>query len=510
MSPRWKLILAVVILILIGTGLAGYKTRVLGVPFWKGEQVNEWEIEARVSFLATGKHVKARLSLPAPAVDQNTGREVGSLGYHYNIEPNNGKFTAIWAADNREESQALYFRVRLPDNTRSGGEPVPAEAQTTENDQPNLTGSLGEAAANIVNRAKAISTDPDALFVSLFDEIRSDESSQEFVLVKRHYEKQYKRNAAMTMGIDLLAMAGVPARVAYGVRLDEDSGGQSPVPLVEYYDGAYWKVRDPQEPASVLDGSSIFVWHRGGGPLLDVTGGENSRVAFTVVKNRIPLARLTDLSDSPLLVSTILGLPVAERAAFRYIVLIPLGAFVVVLMRNIIGIPTLGTFMPVLLALALLEIPLLRGLGMFTILVAAGLWFRFLLSRLNLLVVPRVAACVVIVTLLMIMMSVISSRLGMSGGVQIALFPMIILAWTIERMSLIWEEEGKHSAIIQVGGSLVVAVLAYLFMRVPQIQYWALYFPELLLVLLAGILIIGRYTGYRISELIRFKTFSDA
>ena len=32
----------------------------------------------------------------------------------------------------------------------------------------------------------------------------------------------------------------------------------------------------------------------------------------------------------------------------------------------------------------------------------------------------------------------------------------------------------------------------------------------LLLVLLAGILLIGRYTGYRLSELIRFKTFSDA
>ena len=47
-------------------------------------------------------------------------------------------------------------------------------------------------------------------------------------------------------------------------------------------------------------------------------------------------------------------------------------------------------------------------------------------------------------------------------------------------------------------------------MRVSQIQYWAYYFPELLLVLLAVILLIGRYTGYRFSELIRFKTFSNA
>lgn len=31
--------------------------------------------------------------------------------------------------------------------------------------------------------------------------------------------------------------------------------------------------------------------------------------------------------------------------------------------------------------------------------------------------------------------------------------------------------------------------------------------PELLLILLAAILLIGRYTGYRLSELIRFRNF---
>lgn len=508
MTSRWKLILAVAFLVLLGGGVAAYKSLWLGVPFWKGEQVHDWQIEARVTFLATGKRVKARLSLPPAAVDQQAGGESGSLGYHFNTEKNLGEYTAVWAAESRDEGQALYFRVRLPENAPSGGEPIPAEKPETGGAV--LSGALGQAASSIVNRAKSVSTDPDALFVSLFDQIRGDAASQEFVLVKRHYEKEFKNHAMILMGIDLLEIAGVPARMAYGVRLDEESGSQAPVPLVEYCDGAYWKVRDPLDPGAVLDGRSLFVWHRGGGPLLDVTGGENSKVVFTVVKDRIPLASLTDLQDSPLLVSTILGLPLSERAVFRYIVLIPLGAFVVVLLRNVVGVPTLGTFMPVLIALALLEIPLARGLIMFSVLIAAGLWFRFLLSRLNLLVVPRVAACVVIVTLLMMLMSVVSYKMGFRGGGQITLFPMIILAWTIERMSLIWEEEGKHSALTQVGGSLVVAVLAFLFMKIGQIQYWAFYFPELLLVLLAGILLIGRYTGYRLSELIRFKTFADA
>lgn len=506
MKSGWKFPFLVIALVCLGGGLATYKTLKLGVPFWMGEQTHDWQIEARVSFLATGDRVKARLALPAAAASKQAVQESGSLGYHYNIERNGEDYDAVWAADNREGGQALYFRLRLPESIESAAEPVAGKAEV--DGATLIQGPAGAAARALVERLKAVSSDPDSLFVALFDQINSAQKPQEYVLLEKHYAKEFLSNPMVRMGIDLLEMAGVPARMAYGVRLREDRGNQSPVPLVEYHDGANWKVRDPAEPGAVPDGNGMFVWHRGGGPLLDVSGGENSRVSFTVVKERIPLASLTDLSDSPLLVSTILGLPLSERAVFRYIVLIPLGAFVVVVMRNLVGVATLGTFMPVLLALAFLEIPLGRGLVMFGVLIGFGLWLRFQLSQLNLLVVPRVAACVVIVTLLMMLMSVVSYRLGMTGGVQITLFPMIILAWTIERMSLIWEEEGKRSALVQVGGSVGVAVLAYLFMRMGQIQHWAFYFPELLLVLLAGILMIGRYTGYRISELFRFRTFA--
>jgi hypothetical protein len=511
MNSRAKLIAAVILLVVCGGGLAAHKVRNLGVPFWIGERVEEWMVEARVSLLALDREVKVRLSLPSIAIESGTGQEAGSLGYNYFIEKERGEFTAVWSSGMRQGSQALYFRVRfLPGSVGTDG-PLTVQGPPPQAESPGLSGALGEAAAIIVNRAKSLSADPDSLFVALLEELQRGQPSQELLLVKRHYEQEHRgANALLAMATDLLGLAGIPARIAYGVLLDEERVGQSPVPLLEYYDGAYWKVRNPTAPGNIIDGRAMFVWHRGGGPLLDVTGGENSRVSFTVVKDRIPLSRLTDLRESPFLISTILGLPASERAVFRYIVLIPLGAFIVVLMRNLVGVPTLGTFMPVLLALALLEIDPVRGLVMFGILIAAGLWFRFLLSRLNLLVVPRVAACVVIVTLLMILMTVISYHLGIGGGAQITLFPMIILAWTIERMSLIWEEEGKRSAISQVSGSVLVAVVAFYFMKVEQIQYWAFYFPELLLVLLAGILLIGRYTGYRISELFRFRGFAAA
>ncbi|MFU8894082.1 MAG: UUP1 family membrane protein [Luteolibacter sp.] len=511
MSARWKLLVAVVALVFTGAGIAAYKTTTLGVPFWQGERVDEWMIEARIAFFAPPeREVVARFSLPSSAIEGGYGQESGSLAYSFELENNLGEYTAVWTGRQREGAQALYYRLRVPDDVRSGAEPLAATGRPPTPQNPGLSRQLNEAALSVVNRIVEVTSQPDAVFSSIFRQIHAEGQSQEIALLKRYYEREYRGDSPIHMGIELLAIAGIPARIAYGVHLEKMTGSQSPHPMIEYFDGSHWKVRDPLDPSTIPDGRKIQVWHRGGGPLLEVMGGENSRVTFTVVRDRIPLSRLTDLRDSPVMISTILGLPASERAVFRYIVLIPLGAFVVVVMRNIIGVATLGTFMPVLLALALLEIPILGGLAMFSILLAAGLWFRFLLSRLNLLVVPRVAACVVIVTLIMMLISILNYRLGLDGDMRITLFPMIIIAWTIERMSLIWEEEGKRNALIQVSGSIIVAVCAYKFMKISQLQYWAYYFPELLLILLAGILLIGRYTGYRFSELVRFRSFSEA
>ncbi|HEX5790005.1 MAG TPA: UUP1 family membrane protein [Luteolibacter sp.] len=505
MSSRLKLYISAALLVVLGVSLAAYKAKRLSVPFWKGQQVHDWQIEAKVSFFATGRKVDVRLALPAVKDPTQIGG-LRSTAYEYFVEGDQGRSTAVWQANRREDAQSLYFWTRIAENDVSSLEPVAGPAVLMEAEVP--SGAAGQAADALVKRATSLASEPDSLFVALVSQAFMEDLPQEMALLKRHYDRQYQELGSVMMGIDLLRMAGVPARLAYGVKLREDIGVQPPVPLIEYHDGIYWKVRDPRAASNLIDKHALFVWHRGGGPLLEVTGGDNSKVSFTVIKEPVPRSRLTDLKDSPFWISTIMGLPMAERSVFRYLVLIPLGAFVVVLLRNVVGVPTLGTFMPVLIALALLEIdPVWRGLLMFIVLIAVGLWFRFLLSRLNLLVVPRVAACVVIVTLLMILMSVISYSLGVGGAVQITLFPMIILAWTIERMSLIWEEEGSHSALIQVGGSLFVSCVAYSCMKIGQIQYWAFYFPELLLVLLAAILMIGRYTGYRISELFRFKNF---
>ena len=59
--------------------------------------------------------------------------------------------------------------------------------------------------------------------------------------------------------------------------------------------------------------------------------------------------------------------------------------------------------------------------------------------------------------------------------------------------------------MVQGSGSLIVAVLAYLVMSNQYVEHLTFNFPELLITLLGVILLMGKYTGYRLSELYRFR-----
>ena len=91
MSAQAKLLTAVAMLCVIGGGLAAYKSQKLSVPFWEDERVDEWLVEAKLSFVATGRDVDASLALPSSLIDQQAGQESGSLGYDFDIRTDRGR-----------------------------------------------------------------------------------------------------------------------------------------------------------------------------------------------------------------------------------------------------------------------------------------------------------------------------------------------------------------------------------------------------------------------------------
>ena len=283
-------------------------------------------------------------------------------------------------------------------------------------------------------------------------------------------------------------------------------------PLLQVHNGESWITFDPRSSARGLP-HHFLPWKTGDKPLYTLTGGSAPQVSFSVVKSyqaQLDIAQNSIAQkDSFFSKFSLLSLPVQSQNTCRLLLMVPIGAMIVVLMRTVVGVSTFGTFMPVLIALAFRETQLLWGLGLFTLIVAIGLMIRFYLERLMLLLVPRLASILIIVVIIMLCISMLSNQFNSERMLSVALFPMVILAMTIERMSIAWEESGGRDALVQGSGSLVVAVLGYLAMTSEQLMYLMFVFPELLFVLLGISLWLGRYNGYRLMELYRFKSLKQ-
>ena len=306
----------------------------------------------------------------------------------------------------------------------------------------------------------------------------------------------------------MLAAARIPARMVRGFELDGRQRHADLLPWLEVHDGDRWRYFDPATGEENLP-DRFFVWWRGNEPIINVDGGSNVEIDFAIQENHLDAVAIAEAQAAKqggtLIDFSLYSLPIQTQAVYSVLLMIPIGALVMVVMRNMIGIDAFGTFMPVLIALAFRETQLLWGIVLFTLLVALGLSIRFLLERLRLLLVPRLGAVLIVVVLLMLLISLMSHKLGMETGLSVALFPMVIIAMTIERMSVVWEERGAADAMRAGGGSLLVAMVAYIFMGMSWLEHLVFTFPELLLVVLALVLLAGRYTGYRLLELSRFK-----
>lgn len=475
-----------------------------GTPFLPGQEKSVWLVEARIDFEADGGPVTASLSLPDVRMPgfELYQEQAASPGYGFAILTENGNRRAQWTKREAQGAQSLYYSAQLvetdSDSAGSADEPGVGEALLDYWEEAQEL-----AAREVLDRARATSSSPESLTRELVKLLNSPES-QNTALLRSNTANQ----ADLLM--HLLARADIATRLVMGLYLEDARRRQTLTPMVEIYTGEQWLLVNPVSGEFGVP-PNLLLWHRGGVSVLDVSGGSKSRVHFSMIRQTVPAVQLAQVKDSDSLF-TRLGvqrLPIEEQSMFKLLLLLPLGAAVVVFMRVMIGLKTSGTFMPVLIALAFLQTSLLAGLISFVLIVAAGLALRSYLSRLNLLLVSRIATLIVLVVFMISAFSIIGYQLGFSTGMTITFFPMIIIAWTIERMSILWEEDGPSEVMRQGGGSLLVAVLAYLMMQTPILVHLSFNFPELNLVLLACILAMGQYTGYKLSELRRFRAMDD-
>ncbi|WP_417697785.1 inactive transglutaminase family protein [Pseudomonas sp.] len=497
----------IAILVVLGLSVTAYQIFVLGIPVTEDATDDLWNIDAKIEFVPNAKDpVKIQMFVPPLSMDYVSLNE-SFISNNYGVAVNrvDGNRKVTWSARRAKGNQTLYYRLVLTKRYTSEKSKIKGP---TFRDSIAVEGPEKLAAEALLAPIRQHSADVETFISEAIKRVNNPNDDNVKLLLAGDPSIASKARVVELV----LSIAHVPVEKVHTIRLVADQP-QSPELWLRSFNGTDWLYFNPDTAERGLP-SDRLLWWTGDENLITVDGGKKANVTFTMNNsemNAIRLAKLTDENtDANFLEYSLYGLPLQTQQTFMIMVMIPIGVLVILVLRNLIGLQTLGTFTPVLIALAFRETQLGFGIILFTVITTLGLSLRSYLEHLKLQMLPRLSVVLTFVVVLIAAISLFSHKLGLERGLSVALFPMVILTMTIERLSITWEERGASHAMKVAIGTLFAAALAHLIMSVPELVYFVFTFPAILLILVGFMLAMGRYRGYRLTELVRFKAFVKA
>lgn len=492
-------------LVSLGVLLTAYQIFVLNIPVTESETDNLWNVDAKVELQAAGNApIKLQMFVP-PLGDTYTSLNESFISKNYGVSVNkkddNRQIT--WSARRASGKQTLYYRMVL--TTRFGADTVKPKGPVFRDSLP-LEGMEKIAAEALLAPIRQHSADIETFISETIKRVNNPSDDNSKLLLGGDASSERKADV-----IDLvLSFAKVPMQRVHTLRL-APGVAQEPELWIRSFNGKKWLYFNPQSGEQGLPADRLIWWY-GSDPLFNLEGGSRPQVSFTVNSSEINAIRLAQLTGNAsgatsFLDYSLYGLPLSTQQTYQVMIMIPIGVLVILILRNLGGLQTLGTFTPVLIALAFRETQLGFGILLFSLITALGLSLRSYLEHLKLQMLPRLSVVLTFVVVLIAVISLFSHKLGLERGLSISLFPMVILTMTIERLSITWEERGGNNAFKVAVGTLFAAALAHYLMSIQELNYFVFTFPGVLLVMVDFMLAMGRYRGYRLTELFRFKAF---
>ena len=509
-------------LIALGLSVFGLKALVYGLPVRAADARGLWQVELRVTVRGDGRQGSVSALLPGPVEGQVVLDERSTSDrLSFSIRSKDDVRLGVWQGRFDGVHEIFYqFRVQ------SRGVSLPLPEGAVEPPPKGLAKAYGRASHEFPASAVEIR---DALERLALDEVESPVDRVRKVYAYLTHEVATSptagSDALLTLSqregnetgkarllVTLLRAAEVPARLVRGLELRELAGPEEKV-WCEAWLGASWI------PLSAVDGffaerpANLVPLGDGGRELVESTGAQAVGYRFRSLQERLrpeEMALLMEPENPILAALSLYKLPVGTQSALRALLLFPLGAFLVALFRNVIGVPTYGTFMPLLVAFSLRGYPLMPGLALVAFVLAIGVGTRLALERLRLLMVPRLSIMLCVVVLCVAGFSLIGDELGARDFFAGVLFPIVILTMLVERFTIAIAEEGLRPAFAPLAGSLAVAIAIHPVFRNLWAEHAMFTFPELTLVVMGGLVWIGGYIGYRISDLLRFRMLAAA
>lgn len=506
-SVRIFLFVCLIASVLFAVYSINYKIKYWGFSTNARSLTDIWTIEAHINFTPTDEPVKISIARPATNDDYKIlGEDV--VAPDYDVKTTANRILITSDPKNPQIAQDIYYRVLLYKNINPVQKLQKISAPKVS-DVP-LSEQELEIASQLLETSKQYDGTRAQQVIALLNRPQPEAIVQTFLP-----ERKTPKDTALVLH-RLLAVEKIPSRIVRGIKLVEEKKTFSADILLEVFEKGVWQVYNVETGVGGIP-KDFVIFQREGNSLIDVEGGVDSAIKFSVLKSvrsAFSMAKHRSKGLQNLKIFdyefSIYNLPVSQQNALKWLMIFPLAILVVVIMRNIVGLKTMGTFTPMLISMALIQTGFAAGLICFGIIIGVGLLIRTLLSRFNLLLVPRISSVVIFVILIIQFFTVWGYDAKINIASSALFFPIIIMAWIIERASITWEEEGTKNALTEMFYTVLVGIIVYFVVANEFIRHIMFAFNELNLVILCIVMLLGTYTGYRLTELMRFAPLANA
>ncbi|MFZ2188495.1 MAG: 7TM domain-containing protein [Candidatus Moraniibacteriota bacterium] len=189
----------------------------------------------------------------------------------------------------------------------------------------------------------------------------------------------------------------------------------------------------------------------------------------------------------------------------KLILMLPIIATLIAFLRQVIGIKAFGIYTPLLVTFAFLATDGLRyGILIFAIIILIGMLMRIALKSFRLLYLPRVAIMLTVVALSILLMLAIGGSLKRTGLASVSIFPILIMITLVEKFIAVQIEKGDRAAILLATETLLISILGFYIASSEVLIHFIAFYPWVILLTIPLNVIIGKWTGLRLSEYLRF------
>lgn len=190
------------------------------------------------------------------------------------------------------------------------------------------------------------------------------------------------------------------------------------------------------------------------------------------------------------------------------LLLLPVVATVIAATRQLVGVRGFGIFLPAALSVTFVAIGPVLGISLFGVIVLITTFTRWILkaSKFRLQYLPRMALSLWFVAFGILSLLFVSPYIGFLRLENVSIFPVLILMLLTEDFNKIQFGKSVNTALKLTIETLLLALVAYIFLTLKAFQEYVLLNPEITLLSTFIInVLLGRYVGLRFLEYFRFR-----